>query len=29
MLRLFATPNTTPVFPAKICWVIYRDDMQL
>src|SRR5438132_10631285 len=22
MLRLFATPKTTPVFPAKTCWVI-------
>src|SRR5438552_599838 len=22
MLRLFATPKTTPIFPAKTCWVI-------
>src|SRR6266480_3520706 len=25
MLRLFATPKTTPIFPAKICWVIDRE----
>ena len=29
MLRLFATPKTTPVFPAKTWWVIDRHDTRI